>query len=317
MHDGARDAPAIATSGPWTRHARRVVYENPWIEVWHDEVTRPDGGPGIYGVVHFRNAARAWSSSTTPTSCCLSVSTATRWMPTRGRSPRVALPPDEEPLDGIRRELREETGVEASTWVEIGRYALSNSITDELGLVWLATGPVPGDGRPRAHRGACGALGALRRGARDDLRRPHHRRRLDHRDPAGGAAPGGGRVTILHVVRVFIGPGGSGGNPLGVFVAGADIAPERRQAVAHDLNFSETVFVDNIHDGIATRTDPHAGRGVAVRRPPHGWDGLAAAESRHRPANLALRRRRRGGLAGWRACAGSGRVRRGCPGPGA
>ena len=59
-------------------------------------------------------------------------------------------------------------------------------------------------------------------------------------------------MTILHVVRVFIGPDGSGGNPLGVFVAGAEIAPERRQAVAHDLNFSETVFVDSIDDGIAT-----------------------------------------------------------------
>jgi predicted PhzF superfamily epimerase YddE/YHI9 len=56
---------------------------------------------------------------------------------------------------------------------------------------------------------------------------------------------------MLHVLRVFIGPGGSGGNPLGVFVEGAAIAPERRQAVAHDLNFSETVFVDSIDDGVA------------------------------------------------------------------
>ena len=56
---------------------------------------------------------------------------------------------------------------------------------------------------------------------------------------------------MLHVLRVFIGPGGSGGNPLGVFVEGAAIAPERRQAVAHDLNFSETVFVDSLDDGVA------------------------------------------------------------------
>jgi predicted PhzF superfamily epimerase YddE/YHI9 len=56
---------------------------------------------------------------------------------------------------------------------------------------------------------------------------------------------------MLHVLRVFMGPGGSGGNPLGVFVEGAGIAPERRQAVAHDLGFSETVFVDSIDDGSA------------------------------------------------------------------
>ncbi len=39
------------------RRSRRVAYENPWITVWHDEVARPDGSPGIYGVVHFANLA--------------------------------------------------------------------------------------------------------------------------------------------------------------------------------------------------------------------------------------------------------------------
>ncbi len=41
------------STGPWLRHTRRVAYENPWITIWHDEVTRPDGEPGVYGVVHF------------------------------------------------------------------------------------------------------------------------------------------------------------------------------------------------------------------------------------------------------------------------
>ena len=47
----------------------------------------------------------------------------------------------------------------------------------------------------------------------------------------------------LHVLRVFVGPDGSGGNPLGVFLDGAAVPPDRRQAVATDLGFSETVFV--------------------------------------------------------------------------
>lgn len=59
-------------------------------------------------------------------------------------------------------------------------------------------------------------------------------------------------MTLLHVVSVFIGPGGSGGNPLGVFVDGAAVEPGRRQAVAHDLGFSETVFVDTVAGRIAT-----------------------------------------------------------------
>jgi predicted PhzF superfamily epimerase YddE/YHI9 len=58
-------------------------------------------------------------------------------------------------------------------------------------------------------------------------------------------------MTELHVLRVFIGPDGRGGNPLGVFLDGPAIAPERRQAVAHELGFSETVFVDEVADRAA------------------------------------------------------------------
>jgi len=56
-------------------------------------------------------------------------------------------------------------------------------------------------------------------------------------------------VTELHVLRVFIGPDGRGGNPLGVFLDGGAIPAERRQAVARRLGFSETVFVDDIASG--------------------------------------------------------------------
>ncbi len=56
-------------------------------------------------------------------------------------------------------------------------------------------------------------------------------------------------MTTLHVLRVFVGPGGRGGNPLGVFIDGAAIPDDRRQAVAAELGFSETVFVDEIAEG--------------------------------------------------------------------
>jgi predicted PhzF superfamily epimerase YddE/YHI9 len=59
------------------------------------------------------------------------------------------------------------------------------------------------------------------------------------------------RVTTLHVPRVFVGPEGSGGNLLGVFLDGAAIPKERRQAVTVELGFSETVFVDDAaHGGV-------------------------------------------------------------------
>ncbi|HEX2373311.1 MAG TPA: PhzF family phenazine biosynthesis protein [Actinomycetota bacterium] len=63
-------------------------------------------------------------------------------------------------------------------------------------------------------------------------------------------------MAELHVLRVFVAPDGTGGNPLGVFLGGAAVPERRRQAVAADLGFSETVFVD----------DPAAG-GVQIFTP--------------------------------------------------
>ena len=53
----------------------------------------------------------------------------------------------------------------------------------------------------------------------------------------------------LHVLRVFCGVDGGGGNPLGVFLDGGSIARHERQDVAADLGFSETVFVDDRASG--------------------------------------------------------------------
>jgi predicted PhzF superfamily epimerase YddE/YHI9 len=56
-------------------------------------------------------------------------------------------------------------------------------------------------------------------------------------------------MAALHVLLVFRGDGGTGGNPLGVFLDGTSVPEERRQEVAADLGFSETVFVDDAESG--------------------------------------------------------------------
>jgi len=59
----------------------------------------------------------------------------------------------------------------------------------------------------------------------------------------------------LHVVRVFVGPDGRGGNPLGVFLRAGSLPDARRQAIAADLGFSETVFVtDRDRGGLRIHT---------------------------------------------------------------
>ena len=56
-------------------------------------------------------------------------------------------------------------------------------------------------------------------------------------------------MAKLHVLRVFVGAGGAGGNPLGVFLDGKEVPERDRQGVAADLGFSETVFVDDSERG--------------------------------------------------------------------
>ena len=56
-------------------------------------------------------------------------------------------------------------------------------------------------------------------------------------------------MPALHVLRVFTAPDGRGGNPLGVFLDGTQVAPGERQRVAAELGFSETVFVDDRASG--------------------------------------------------------------------
>ncbi|PLS87566.1 MAG: phenazine biosynthesis protein, partial [Actinobacteria bacterium] len=53
----------------------------------------------------------------------------------------------------------------------------------------------------------------------------------------------------LHVLKVFVGEDGAGGNPLGVFLDGASVPENTRQAIATRLGFSETVFVDDLRSG--------------------------------------------------------------------
>jgi predicted PhzF superfamily epimerase YddE/YHI9 len=82
----------------------------------------------------------------------------------------------------------------------------------------------------------------------------------------------------LHVLDVFVGPGGAGGNPLGVFLEGFKVPPAERQAVAAKLGFSETVFVDDAPAGTVRIYTPAAELGFAGH-PLVGTAWLLAAEA--------------------------------------
>ena len=56
--------------------------------------------------------------------------------------------PDEAPLLGAQRELREETGLTARSWRELARIDLSNSVTDERAILFVADDLQPGEADP-------------------------------------------------------------------------------------------------------------------------------------------------------------------------
>jgi 8-oxo-dGTP pyrophosphatase MutT (NUDIX family) len=134
--------------GPWLRRARETVYSNSWIEVLHDEVDRPDGSPGIYGVVHFHNLAVGVVAVADDGRILLVGQHRYTLDEYSWEIPEGGSGPDESPETGARRELAEETGFEAETWHELCRVSLSNSVTDERGVLFVATDLRPGPASP-------------------------------------------------------------------------------------------------------------------------------------------------------------------------
>ena len=146
--DDAQTAPVPV--GPWRRRTRRTVYQNPWLELWHDEVDRPDGGPGIYGVVHF--ASRAVGVVAVGDDGRLLLVGQHRYTLDEysWEIPEGGVDLEETMEEGARRELREETGFTADTWRFLFRFSTSNSVTDEVGEMYLASGLHPGEASPDA-----------------------------------------------------------------------------------------------------------------------------------------------------------------------
>jgi len=135
------------TKNPWQVISSKPVYDNPWITVREDQVIRPDGEPGIYGVVHFKNIAVG----------ILAIEEDHIYLVGQYRYPldlysweipEGGCPEGEEPLRAAQRELREETGLDARHWRRLGEAYLSNSVADEYAVWFLATGLVPGEQRP-------------------------------------------------------------------------------------------------------------------------------------------------------------------------
>jgi len=133
---------------PWIRRSRRVAYENPWIAVQHDEVTRPDGQPGIYGVVHFKNRAVGVVARDAQGRVILVGQYRYALDVYSWEIPEGGGPFSEDPLAAAQRELREETGLSARRWTQLGITHTSNSVSDEEARYYLAEELEQGEAEP-------------------------------------------------------------------------------------------------------------------------------------------------------------------------
>lgn len=140
--------PPDDTPSPWTRTSRSLAYENAWIQVYHDEVLRPDGEPGVYGVVHPRTHAVGVVALDEHDRVLLVGQYRYTLERYSWEIPEGGVPIGDDPLEGARRELAEETGYRAATWRELMRFSLANSATDETGVLYVATDLSEGEPEP-------------------------------------------------------------------------------------------------------------------------------------------------------------------------
>lgn len=128
---------------------QKSVYDNSWISVRHDEVIKPDGNPGIYGVVHFKNLAVGILALDDRDQLLMVGQYRYPLERYSWEIPEGGSPLGEAPLETAKRELEEETGFSATHWeVVFEGIHLSNSVSDEAAYCYLATGFTPGVARP-------------------------------------------------------------------------------------------------------------------------------------------------------------------------
>lgn len=130
---------------PWRTLSSREVYRNAWIRVREDQVLRPDGSPGIYGVMSTALAVGVLALTDDEQVVLVGqwryALDAYSWEIVEGGAHE-----GEDSLAAARRELAEEAGYAAGSWQRLGgELALSNSVTDERAELWLARDltPVP------------------------------------------------------------------------------------------------------------------------------------------------------------------------------
>jgi len=133
---------------PWKIVSGNLVYDNPWINLTEYQVITPAGTPGIYGKVHFKNIAIGVMAIDKEGDTYLVGQYRFPLNEYSWEIPEGGCPEGTDYLASAKRELKEETGLEAKNWTELLRMHLSNSVADELAVVYVAQDLIAGEAAP-------------------------------------------------------------------------------------------------------------------------------------------------------------------------
>ncbi|MBU1345955.1 MAG: NUDIX hydrolase [Alphaproteobacteria bacterium] len=140
--DADRPVPAWDRDPPtrlaWDSRGETTTFENPWLTLTSHPATAPTGAEATYVVMRPRNLAAGMLPIHSDGTVTLVGQARFPLMNYSWEMPEGGAPFDEDALAGAKRELAEEAGLAARTWREVLRMELSNSITDERAIAWLA-----------------------------------------------------------------------------------------------------------------------------------------------------------------------------------
>jgi 8-oxo-dGTP pyrophosphatase MutT (NUDIX family) len=123
---------------PWKILAEKTIYDNDWINLTEFDVINPSGGKGIYGKVHFKHLAIGILPVDQQGNIWLVGQYRFPLSEFSWEIPEGGGKMEDSPLDSAKRELVEETGLQARQWTQLLTMHLSNSVSDEFAIVWLA-----------------------------------------------------------------------------------------------------------------------------------------------------------------------------------
>lgn len=129
----------------WRDAGSSVMFENPWMRLTRHEATAPTGLQADYVVMRPQNMSVGVLPIHEDGTITLVGQQRFALMNWSWEMPEGGAPFNEDPLEGAKRELAEEAGLEAVVWHPALKVEMTNSITDERAMAWLAWGltPVP------------------------------------------------------------------------------------------------------------------------------------------------------------------------------